>query len=306
MPITSFNLIDPYRFGSAPHSYWRVYVTDNNGDVTWITANEIEMRATPGGADQCSGGTVIKSNEAFGNEATKAFDNNNATAWGYNVNNNQWIGYQFTSPVMVQQILLRVGQAGDAAPTLRAPKNCKVEYSDDGVAWAESFSFVHMPNVDYDFLYPASSPASGYHRCWRIYCSDNNGDGTWIGLQEVELRATASAADQTAPPGNIDGTSNGRAIASNRGSTLDEFNAFANSTLRWMTNVSVTNQWVGYVFPAAVKVEEVQLTGLPTPARSPKNMLVQYSDDLVTWTTQKTLAAQTGWSASEVRVLAAI
>jgi len=97
------------------------------------------MRATVGGADQCNGGSVVYSTQATSNEATRGFDNDyTSSKWTTNAVSTGYIGYNFTSPVEVLQIVITGPVSGQDT---YAPKDFTVEYSDDGVVWIETNSF---------------------------------------------------------------------------------------------------------------------------------------------------------------------
>lgn len=116
----------------AAHTYWRLNVTANNGDITFLAIAEIEMRAILGGADQCSGGVASASSADATSPASNAFDNDTTTRWSTVTSTlTGWIRYQFASPVDVVQYTIR---AHPTAPT-RSPKNWTLEWSDDGTTW---------------------------------------------------------------------------------------------------------------------------------------------------------------------------
>lgn len=113
------------------HTSWRIYITASQAGGN-NAIGEIEMRATFGGADQCAGGTAIKSVEQFGLLATAAFDNNTATAWASNNFTTAWIGYTFASAVDVLEVAITAWT--DATFWSLAPKDFQIQYSDDGFA----------------------------------------------------------------------------------------------------------------------------------------------------------------------------
>lgn len=126
--------------------YWRVLIleTVDGGDTTSVASiQEIEMRATPGGADQASGGTALSSSEASGTFADdNAFDDGSASeAWvsatgGYGT---QWIGYDFGSAVEVQQVAISK-RTDNASGHDEAPIYAEVQRSDDGSAWTRAWT----------------------------------------------------------------------------------------------------------------------------------------------------------------------
>ncbi|MBF0611674.1 MAG: discoidin domain-containing protein [Magnetococcales bacterium] len=123
------------------HAYWRLYITASQGNPTgktyWHSIAEIQMRATPGGADQCSGGTATAHNYYSGSYApSMAFDNSDATFWGsYPGSNpgNGWIQYQFASGVDVQE--LSITARNDPGLTDYAPKSFSLQWSDNNSTW---------------------------------------------------------------------------------------------------------------------------------------------------------------------------
>jgi hypothetical protein len=119
------------------HRYWRVrtLITTAAGPTAYA---EIQMRALPGGADQCVGGTPLSStNSATAGFTTpaNAFDDNTATAWASTNADGQtaWIGYDFGVPTDVTEIALTA--RSDASPT-QTPTRFVLEWSDDGATWA--------------------------------------------------------------------------------------------------------------------------------------------------------------------------
>jgi len=77
------------------HAAWRVLVMGSQNGVNLFALSEMEIRATPGGADQTSGGTPIASSEFGGLPASNAFDNNSATLFASGaVGFPAWLGYQ--------------------------------------------------------------------------------------------------------------------------------------------------------------------------------------------------------------------
>lgn len=109
---------------------WRVYITENQSGGVTSAFKEIEMRATVGGADQCTGGTAsADSDDGFGDVAANAFDDASGSLWqsGFGAVPH-WIQYTFASSVTVKQISLIV-QTGAAGP-----KSWKFEYY-NGSSW---------------------------------------------------------------------------------------------------------------------------------------------------------------------------
>lgn len=122
--------------------YWRIFITETRTTSANFFASiaEIEMRATPGGADQTGSGTAYASSETA-NTASQAFDNNPSTRWASASGESapQWIGYDFGSAVSVAQVTIQAG-SGAGIPD-RAPRSFEVQYSADGSTWETAASF---------------------------------------------------------------------------------------------------------------------------------------------------------------------
>lgn len=127
------------------HRYWRIHMSLSDSGGFTFSAAEIEMRATPSGADQCSGGTA-SAHSVFGSnpgsfDADKVFDNNNATLWSANGSNaDGWIKYDFGSGVTVSvaEIAIRARNDGSFGQT---PRYGVVEWSDNGTTWNSAWYY---------------------------------------------------------------------------------------------------------------------------------------------------------------------
>lgn len=139
--------------GGAPpvvgHLYWRVRCDRNavtsTGALAVTSVNEIEMRATPGGADLCTGGTAIALNVNATTPASRAFDNDNSdyiNSSTVSLDDGQpwWIGYQFATAVDVQEVAIWKQQysSGD----IRAMGSVYIEWSDDNATWTTASSYL--------------------------------------------------------------------------------------------------------------------------------------------------------------------
>jgi hypothetical protein len=135
--------------GAVAHKFWRLYYEYMDTRATYGEAvAELEMRATAGGPDQCNGGTPLARNWFQTNVPANAFDGNPNTWWiasgeGQGTNGSAasqysgWLGYEFASPVTVAEVAVTARNDNGGAP--QAPKDFKIEYSDDGVTWRTSF-----------------------------------------------------------------------------------------------------------------------------------------------------------------------
>lgn len=129
---------DPSYTGTphGSHAYWRLVLLDSASSA--YSMAELEMRATPGGADQCTGGTGSAAQSFSGSfDGPKAFDDNTTTLWSStNKNGAQWIKYAFASPVSVAQ--LSITARNDVSYT-QTPTLFFVEHSDDDSEWTPAW-----------------------------------------------------------------------------------------------------------------------------------------------------------------------
>lgn len=121
------------------HRYWRIHMARSNNGGSTFSAAEVEMRATPGGADQCSGGTASAHSVFSGFPASLAFDNNAATLWSANGStSNGWLKYDFGTPVTVAEVMI---QARNDSSFTQTPRWGQIEFSDDDTRWSTAWSY---------------------------------------------------------------------------------------------------------------------------------------------------------------------
>ena len=126
------------------HNEWRMYSMGAEGTNSQIVFAELEMRATPSGADQCSGGTASASSIFTGNVPTfgpdNAFDNNASTIYaGDNTSgiDFDWVEYDHSSAVEVAEFALTARNDVNVTDT---PKYMALQYSTDGTTWTTTYA----------------------------------------------------------------------------------------------------------------------------------------------------------------------
>jgi hypothetical protein len=133
---------EPVYSGSphGAHTYWRIYcLREIFTSSSEVGAGEMEMRSTPGGADQCTGGSVASSSYFTTVGPWRLFDNNLSTNW-LTADNRRWgwVRYTFTDPIEIAEVMIR---NHSSIPT-NTPRNIYIQYSDDDehwtTAWAEN------------------------------------------------------------------------------------------------------------------------------------------------------------------------
>lgn len=112
--------------------YWRLFAKRDGGPNAPAVA-ELQFRATPGGADQATGGTASASSIFSGSfPASAAFDDDAGTLWSTSsAATFGWLQYQFSGTVEVAQIALTA--RNDTAVTT-TPSALAVQYSATGSA----------------------------------------------------------------------------------------------------------------------------------------------------------------------------
>lgn len=134
----------------------------------------------------------------------------------------------------------------------------------------------------------APPPAAGAHRYWRLLHIGQTARD-YLGLAEIELRATAGGADLTAPGGAItasaaySGWPPSQAIDNDTGTGWTTYTAYADG------------QWLAYDFGAGNAYPVVELHVTPRQeaihyAEGPTNFDWQWSDNGTDWTTQRTVS----------------
>ena len=135
----------------AAHRYWRcINVSRAGGDGQAVSCGELQFRTSVGGSQAATGGTAIGSSswshapyDVSPLVPAKAFDGANSTTgdiWHQSQSassssgfRDQWIGYDFGSPVEIVEVA--VALRGDGYGPGQAWRSCSVEVSDDGSSW---------------------------------------------------------------------------------------------------------------------------------------------------------------------------
>ncbi len=95
-----------------------------------------QMRATPGGADLCTGGTASANADGGGGyTAAQAFDNSDSTFWYVAPPAGAWLQYTFASAVSVREIYIRAGDA----QRYWCPQQIVLQYY-DGSTWVTVYT----------------------------------------------------------------------------------------------------------------------------------------------------------------------
>lgn len=108
-------------------------------------------------------------------QAWRAFDKSD-DHWIALTEENQWVQYKFPVAAFIHTVFIQTY----AAPF--APKNCRIEFSDDGVVFSVAKTIVLSPAANH---YIDVSKA-GFHKYWRLYVVDTTGN-SYISLHELDF-----------------------------------------------------------------------------------------------------------------------
>lgn len=133
----------------SEHLYWRIYVDQNNDDPDYTVMCGVEMRDA-GGVNQIGAGAAtassVNSADTPAAEAFAPWTGNDAVINNYwstisGQPKPSWVAYQFPTPVAVHAFTITGVREFD-----RMPRNFRLQYSDDGVAWQDQASFFNQTN----------------------------------------------------------------------------------------------------------------------------------------------------------------
>ena len=131
------------------------------------------------------------------------------------------------------------------------------------------------------------------YRYWRVFILNNNGNGLYIALAEIELRKTIGGADETtvSTPVTASSAEAGNPVTNVRDNTAATF---------WLSSSGAnTNQWVRLDLGAPAVIKQVGLQPQSGQLnRAPRQFELQGSNDGTTFSTVKAFDATGGWSGS--------
>lgn len=264
----------------AAHRYWRIR---NHGcDDGQVGVGEIEMRATYGGADQCTGGTAIASGSYGGGySASSAFDNNTTSNWFQNGGQGYegaWVGYDFGSGNDVEVNEIRICPAVES--NNGCPRIFYVESSDDNSTWNYEFTGFNTAWSSHTYVTFQRPVVQPSNRHWGILSIRHN-----IGTTNRD--AVISEIEMRDGPGGTDLTGSGTPNAYPASGSAA--NCFDNSTGTILYGgTTIKPVMVVYDFGSAVTVEEFAITsgtdgGFNNQNRAPKDGYLLYSQDGKGW-----------------------
>jgi hypothetical protein len=292
--------------------YWRLLCYENaqgnrNGNP-YFTVDDLELRATVGGADQTGSGTAISSSNELGFTAGAAFDGANGVIWAaaagpVGLYRSHWIGYDFGSggtSTEVRELLFAkrpttAGQQESVAVGL-------VDYSTDGTTWSRAWAFATPPTWGSGAESRVfAQPTTAQKRFWRILVTDvQGGSGNPVALSRVQFRGTAGGADLAT--GGVPFSS----VELLGYPAKDAFDGTDGTFFHSDTNLP-TESWIGYGWTTDQTINEVAIQ-MRSDAfggranQAPTAGKVQSSDDFDTWTDEWSFTSPATWSGTETRV----
>lgn len=131
-------------YPAGAHAYWRVNISAANNHCSIA---ELEMAATAGGVNQCTGGVAIASDHYPSTSGytffpAQAFDgsfDHGTHSWAALNSGYGWIGYHFADPTVVTEV--RICPRNDGA---QSPRNFTIEWSDDGITWTVEATYINQ------------------------------------------------------------------------------------------------------------------------------------------------------------------
>jgi hypothetical protein len=279
--------------------FWRVYILASESSEQCSLA-EIQMSATAGGANLCTGGTASASSTAGPNVAANAFDGSTATVWSSALGSapdggsggwDQWIQYEFATPVTIREVRL----TSSPAVADSAPGAFTILSSADGITWiahSRYFGQTGWALTETRTFAVSAAPIdlTVLPRLWLLDILSNAG-GADLGLTEVYL-ATSAGGASIATGGQLNGTPANPALA------FDGDTATVYVTVPgWKAGFLV------YELPTGSDLYEVRIRNRTGTAASqaPGTFDIKSSVDGYHFTTRRSVVGSTGWGSGETR-----
>ena len=234
--------LNPARPSTISANKFRISYATVGGSPN-ASASEVEMRASVGGANQCSGGTPLSSSDFSGSyQKAYAFNGNGTTDFWVSAGGlpGAYIGYDFGSAKTVEELYLLPRPGGNECPLTGT-----VDYW-NGSAWV----------VGWDLHFgPWSNSAKTFRQVatgdrWRVKITAGSGGNG--GFRELEMRTSVGGADEC---------TGGEAFSSNWYNTsYYPANAFDNNTgTEWASSNGggSVGDWIAYDFYTQKEIVEV-------------------------------------------------
>lgn len=260
--------------------YWRLRFDRTQGGVN-AAVGELQLRATPGGADWSSLGTPISSADFDINHvAAKAFDGTAATRWaapnGSATRNNHWVGIALPAGTTRDCAEIVYTSRSDCCTDQGIKEGC-LEWSNNGWLWFRDWTLYNVPTWTLGQTRTFTRPAPTNQPYWRLYGMQTN--STVQAFSEIEFRTT---------PGGAQAATGGTAIATSvNGPSWVAANAFdGNPATAWASaGNDFDPAWVGYQWPAPITIVQAYARARTdsNPEQTPQRISLDASPDGMVW-----------------------
>ena len=135
---------------AASYRYWRIFMLNNNGDLDYLSLNEVELRGSVGGADITTPETPVTAStyyDAYGTSYDPRYTVDNylggSPRWlstGQDVTN-QWLRYDLGTPTAIAQVAM-CWNAASVTGEGTSPKDLRIEGSNDGTNFTTVKTFL--------------------------------------------------------------------------------------------------------------------------------------------------------------------
>ena len=132
---------------AASYRYWRIFILNNNGNVSYLAMNEVELRGSGGGADITTPATPVTASTQYhaAYDPRYTVDNylNIESMWiaSPNAVTNQWLRYDLGTPTAIAQVAM-CWNAESMVGAGASPKDLRIEGSNDGTNFATVKTFL--------------------------------------------------------------------------------------------------------------------------------------------------------------------
>jgi hypothetical protein len=129
---------------SGAYRYWRIFIESNYGDTNFTSVSEVELRAAIGGPDVTTTATLVTaSSYHIGSPAPPNLVVDNVhPSYGWISQDGvfpHWLRFDLVVPVKIKSVAISSSTINGA---YRAPKDFRIEGSNDGVNFTLLKSFV--------------------------------------------------------------------------------------------------------------------------------------------------------------------
>ncbi len=244
--------------------WWRVRFANNNGGNTagnggdaYIDIYRVQLYATIGGPEQVATATAFKGMPHYNPPGALIADDNGSIRWNNAGNQpllqNCWVAFKLPVADDINRVVIRSGGSYGTFDVF-------IESSWDGLSWEFEYGYCRTGTGTITLDRQAIDWTTATYRDWLLQPQDIY-NYTNLGIMECEMAATIGGADQCA---------GGVARSTNNG-TYPAGNAFDNNLGTLCGSLGQGRKaYIGYSFPAPVKVDELRV--YPHPNERPNSL----------------------------------